>query len=77
MVGLLDPARPLYRFRALLAPDPDWQYGGTRPLKSRTSLDLIYGVPQRTEFALAIPLMVSEMTGSLLNVLEAPRTGLP
>ena len=52
MVGLLDPARPLDRFRTLLAPDPDWQYGGILPLKSRTPLDSIYGAPQRAHIAL-------------------------
>ncbi len=76
MVGLLDTARPLDKYLALLAPDPGWQYGGILPLKSRTPLDPIYGAPQRTEFAPAIPGMVSEMAGSLLNVLEAPRTGV-
>ena len=76
MAGLLDPSPPLDRFRTLLAPDPGWQYGGILPLKSRTSLDPIYGAPQRTQFAPAIPDMAREMAGSLLNVLEAPRTGV-
>ena len=77
MVGLLDTARPLDRYRALLAPDPGWQYGSLLPMKSRTPLDPICGAPQRTQFASAIPDMAREMAGSLLNVLEAPRTGLP
>jgi hypothetical protein len=76
MPGLLDNARPLDKYRALLAPDPGWQYGWNLPLKSRTPLDPIYGAPQRTEFAPAIPGMAREMAGSLLNVLEAPRTGI-
>ena len=45
MVGLLDNARPLDRYRALLAPDTGWQYGGIFPMKSRTPLDPIYGEP--------------------------------
>ena len=79
MAGLFDTARPLDRFRTLLAPDPGWQYGtGILPMKSRTPLDPIYGAPQimETEFAWAIPGMAREMAGSLLNVLEAPRTGV-
>ena len=61
MVGLLGPARPLDRFRTLLAPDPDWQYGGILPLKSRTTLDPIYGAPQRTHFALTA---ISDITAT-------------
>ena len=78
MAGPFDTARPLDRFRTLLAPDPGWQYGGILPMKSRTPLDPIYGAPQimETEFAWAIPGMAREMAGSLLNVLEAPRTGV-
>ena len=76
MVGLLDTARPLDKYHALLAPDPGWQYGSLLPMKSRTPLDPIFGAPQRTHFAPAIPDMAKEMAGSLLNVLEAPRTGI-
>jgi hypothetical protein len=79
MAGLFDNARPLDRYRILLAPDQGWQYGtGILPMKSRTPLDPIYGAPQimETEFAWAIPGMAREMAGSLLNVLEAPRTGV-
>ena len=78
MAGLLDTARPLDRFRALLAPDPGWQYGSLAPLKTRTPLDPIYGAPQvmDTQFSLAIPDMAREMVGSLLTTLEAPYTGV-
>jgi len=78
MAGLLDTARPLDRFRTLLAPDPGWQYGSLAPLKTRTPLDPIYGAPQvmDTQFSLAIPDMAREMAGSLLTTLEAPYTGV-
>ena len=76
MAGLFDNARPLDRYRSLLAPDPGWQYGGILPMKSRTPREPIYGAPQGIEFAPAIPGMAREMAGSLLNVLEAPRTGV-
>ena len=78
MAGLLDTARPLDRFRTLLAPDPGWQYGSFAPMKSRTPLDPIYGAPQvmDTQFSLAIPDVAREMVGSLLTTLEAPYTGV-
>ena len=76
MAGLFDNARPLDMYRSLLAPDQGWQYGGILPMKSRTPREPIYGAPQGIEFAPAIPGMATEMAGSLLNVLEAPRTGV-
>ena len=78
MAGLLSEARPLDWLRGLLAPDPGWRYGGILPVKSRTPLDPIYGAPQimQTEFKPAIPGMAREMGNSLLNVLEAPYTGV-
>ena len=78
MAGLLDTARPLDKWRGLLAPDPGWQYSGMVPMKSRTPRDPIYGAPQimQTEFKPAIPGMAREMLGSLFNTLEAPYTGV-
>ncbi len=78
MAGLLDTARPLDKWRGLLAPEPGWQYSGMVPMKSRTPRDPIYGAPQimQTAFKPAIPGMAREMLGSLFNTLEAPYTGV-
>jgi len=99
MAGLFDNARPLDRYRSLLAPGrpsrlytiespytlsrpgPAWQHAGILPGKWRdivTERDPIYGAPQATErqTAWGIPGMATEMAGSLLNVLEAPSTGV-
>ena len=84
--SLLAPGRPsrLYTIESpytLSRPGPAWQHAGILPGKWRdivTERDPIYGAPQATErqTAWGIPGMAREMAGSLLNVLEAPRTGV-